>query len=676
MIHSNPLISIIVPVYNAEKFIAKGLDSLAKQTYPHIEVLCVNDGSKDNSGKIIDQFAQQYPQIKAFHQKNSGPAKARNKALDNASGDYIMFCDADDYYEPDMCEAMLRTIQEQQVDLVLCDCFVDKTIETNRDDVNNTDENYLHIKLIGKHDLDDEKKYTVNNMLWNKIFRKELVDQYHIAFPIGYEHDDSAFVWQYLSVSKSYYGLNRQLYHYIIHPNSLMTNFFSNINGPKKLDFVYALAYFLQFLHKNNLLKKYGSYFELIFIRYFSWYFNLVSPLTKISLLKTVRDEILPTLPQDIVQRNPFLGIVEQQLYDRLVDLSWSDRKHIPEGNQQTVPSVDSDMLQQVFDKFLTLIHHQSERNEEQFIQLIQSFKKLNDLVNDNTQQASQNTEITYNNLGEAQLLKLLFNDASSTDERLIALLKNLDANSSETVIKIVQRLMMVKQSANQAVQTGLSFYSIEEQQQLYTLFKTFTPNIYHMNDDYHLYHDFVLPTDSFAPHLFYNNHSLDMLNHPERIKQKTIIDIHGGIGESALLLQQLQPKKIISFEKDAKNSELMMQTMALNNLKNTDISDVDINSTAATPITLDSYLQAQSIKDIGFIKINSETDTRYLLESAAETIKKYRPVLMINISQDWTTFVELKPFIESWDLGYQFKVHKPVTTCIMLDTVLIAEQP
>lgn len=676
MIHSNPLISIIVPVYNAEKFIAKGLDSLAKQTYQHIEVLCVNDGSKDNSGKIIDQFAQQYPQIKAFHQKNAGLAKARNDALNNASGDFIMFCDADDYYEPDMCEAMLNAIQEQQVDLVLCDCLVDKTVETNRDDNNNTDENYLHINLIGKHSLDDEKKYTVNNVLWNKIFRKTLIDQYHIAFPVGYEHDDTAFVWQYLSVSQSYYGLNRQLYHHIVHPNSLMTHFFSNMNGPKKLDVIYALAYFLQFLNKNNLLQKYSSYFELIFIQYFGWYYNLASPLTKISLLKTVRDEILPTLPRDIIERNPFLDVVEQQLYDRLVDLSWSDRQHVTVENQQTASSVDAAELQQVFDKFLTLIQSQSARNEEQFIQLIQSFQTLNNLVNENTKQAQPNAEITYNNLGEAQLLKLLFSDASSTDERLIALLKNLDANSCDILIKIVQRLMMIKQASLQEIQTGLSLYSMEEQQQLYTLFQTFSPDIYHMNDDYHLYHDYVLPTDGFAPHLFYNNHSLSMLSHPESVKQKTIIDIHGGIGESALLLQQLQPKKIISFEKDPKNNELMLKTIALNNLNNTEICQVDINSTAATPVTLDSYLQTQSIKDIGFIKINSETDTRYILEGALETIKKYRPVLMMNMTQDWTTFVELKPLIESWDLGYRFTIHKPVTTCIMLDTVLIAEQP
>lgn len=680
MTHSTPLISIIVPVYNAEKFIAKGLDSLANQTYQNIEVLCVNDGSKDNSGKIIDEFAQQYPFIKAFHQKNAGPATARNKALDNASGSYIMFCDADDYYESDMCELMVNTILQQQVDVVMCDCFIDKTAQTNRDDVNNTDENYLRLKLTGNVVLDDDKKFTVNNTLWSKIFRKDLIDQYHISFPLGYEHDDSAFVWQYLSVCQTYYGINKQLYHYIVHPNSLMTNFFSNINGPKKLDFVYALAYFLQFLNKNNLLKTYSSYFELVFIRYFSWYYNLVSPLTKISLLKTVRDEILPTLPEDIIQRNPFLGIIQQQLYDRLVNLAWTDRKHATTATE-SAPSTRTEStpaeLQQVFDKFLALIQQQSEHNEEQFIQLIQSFQKLNGLVNEKNQQAQApvSTEITYNNAGEAHFLKLLFNDAASNDPRLIALLKNLDANSSETLIKIIQRLMQVKQASNQAIQAGLSFYSLEEQQQLYTLFQTFTSGIYHMNDDYHVYHDIVLPIDGFAPHLFYNNHSLNMLDHAERIQQKTIINIHGGIGESAALFQQLQAKKIVSFERDPENIALMTQTIQLNNLTNTEICNVDINSTASAPITLDSYFKQQGIKDIAFIHINSETDTRYLLEGAIQTIKKYRPALMINLSQDWTTFVTLKPLIESWDLGYRFKIHKPVTNCIMLDTVLIAEQ-
>ena len=107
-------ISVIIPVYNAEKYIAGCLDALCAQTFGDIEVLCVDDGSTDGSGSILAEYAGKDPRIRVFPQANSGPAAARNLGLKNAGGRYVMFCDADDSYRPDCCERMLRAMTEKR----------------------------------------------------------------------------------------------------------------------------------------------------------------------------------------------------------------------------------------------------------------------------------------------------------------------------------------------------------------------------------------------------------------------------------------------------------------------------------------------------------------------------------------------------------------------------------
>ena len=127
------VISIILPVYNCEKFLSRCLEALLIQTYSNIEVLCINDGSTDKSLQILEQYAQKDSRIKVFSQENSGPAKARNLGLAKARGDYLMFCDSDDWYEPQMCECMLKTIELENVDLVICKANV--KIQDNYDSV-------------------------------------------------------------------------------------------------------------------------------------------------------------------------------------------------------------------------------------------------------------------------------------------------------------------------------------------------------------------------------------------------------------------------------------------------------------------------------------------------------------------------------------------------------------
>ena len=116
-------ISIIVPIYNAEKYLNRCIDSLVNQTKKELEIILINDGSTDSSEDIINSYKDS--RIKHFSNKNQGIGKTRNFGLKKATGKYIMFCDSDDYLEKDTCEEMFKKIEEDNLDLVICDFFIE-----------------------------------------------------------------------------------------------------------------------------------------------------------------------------------------------------------------------------------------------------------------------------------------------------------------------------------------------------------------------------------------------------------------------------------------------------------------------------------------------------------------------------------------------------------------------
>ena len=116
-----PLVSIVVPVYNTEKYLCDCLESLLAQTEKNIEILAVDDGSSDSSPAVLRRYAANCPQIRIFTQKNAGPGAARNTALKNARGKYVMFCDSDDMFKPSMCREMAQIMENENVDFAFCD---------------------------------------------------------------------------------------------------------------------------------------------------------------------------------------------------------------------------------------------------------------------------------------------------------------------------------------------------------------------------------------------------------------------------------------------------------------------------------------------------------------------------------------------------------------------------
>lgn len=265
-----PLISVIVPVYNVEKYIEKCLDSLINQTLKEIEIICVDDCGTDNSVTIVKKYMQQDKRIKLIqHKKNSGSSAARNTGIKNTSTPYIMFCDSDDFYKPDMCEKMYHAINSSKADIACCGCQI---IYQAKHELKASDDEYYRIKFKGIADIDGKIIKNTDVSAWNKIYRRDLIEKYRIEYPEGLWYEDADFFFKYMSVAKKVFFVPEALYCYMRRENSIMDKTFQH--SIKALDHLKIMNDVRQFLIKNNLFEKWKKIFYSIYIDSFCFAHN------------------------------------------------------------------------------------------------------------------------------------------------------------------------------------------------------------------------------------------------------------------------------------------------------------------------------------------------------------------------------------------------------------------
>lgn len=184
-------ISIIVPVYNAEKTIGRCVEALLNQSYNNIEIILVDDGSKDSSFSICKGYSELDKRVIVVQKRNGGVSSARNLGLDNATGEYVMFCDSDDWVESNWCELLINNYQEDS--LTMCGFFsIDN--ENKRTEVCVEEE----IKKISRADYLDTKLLG-GFVPWNKIYSARVIKENHLKFPSNLTlGEDKIFVWNYL----------------------------------------------------------------------------------------------------------------------------------------------------------------------------------------------------------------------------------------------------------------------------------------------------------------------------------------------------------------------------------------------------------------------------------------------------------------------------------------------
>nr|MBP3258865.1 glycosyltransferase family 2 protein [Bacilli bacterium] len=226
-INDMPLISIVVPIYNVEKYLAKCIETIINQTYRNIELILVDDESPDNCGKICDEYKKKDPRITVIHKKNGGLSDARNKGIEKATGKYITFIDSDDYITLDYIETLFNSLSKNNADMAIGGHYIkyEKGGETTKYD---TKEYVGNSELILDKLLYDELDVSA----WAKLYKKELFNK--IKFPVGRLYEDSATTYKLVDESKVIAVNTKPIYYYIIKPNSITNCSFNK----KKLDLI------------------------------------------------------------------------------------------------------------------------------------------------------------------------------------------------------------------------------------------------------------------------------------------------------------------------------------------------------------------------------------------------------------------------------------------------------
>lgn len=213
------MISVIVPVYNVEKYIRRCIDSICNQTYRNLEIILVDDGSTDLSGEICDEYEKKDSRIRVIHQSNQGLSGARNTGLDNANGDYIAFVDSDDYIHYRMFEVLIRNINKTEADVSVASM---QYVSENGIPSGILPEEKMQIyegdSILSRMWQDNVRTVVV----WNKLYKRFIFN--NLRFQMGRYHEDTFIIHRILVQCKRIVYSSLELYYYVQHTGSIMNH--------------------------------------------------------------------------------------------------------------------------------------------------------------------------------------------------------------------------------------------------------------------------------------------------------------------------------------------------------------------------------------------------------------------------------------------------------------------
>ncbi len=255
MTNNKLLFSIIVPVYNIEKYINKCLDSLITQTYKNIEIILVDDGSTDECGKICDEYVTKDNRIKVIHKKNGGQGSARNKGLQIANGDYVVFVDGDDFIPKNAIEVLAKCLESNNYDILCFDLYqMNNGIVTGR----------LMPKIF--NDVENDRKHIIlNPSPCARTYKLEFLKKNNIFFKEGIIYEDLALIPTLSNYTKNIKFIYDCLYYYVLRENSTMNAITFKENRDDKF---IALESMENGFKKNNNFEKYKNEIEYLYIKH------------------------------------------------------------------------------------------------------------------------------------------------------------------------------------------------------------------------------------------------------------------------------------------------------------------------------------------------------------------------------------------------------------------------
>ena len=250
-------VSVIVPVYNVEKYLDECLGSLVNQTLSELEIIVVNDGTKDNSQSIIDHYVKQYPnKVVSLIKENGGLGDARNYGIPYAKGEYIGFVDSDDIVHLEMYEKMFNKAKLEDSDLVLCD--LEYFYETSS-------EKMVKEGLVQIENIDVNKTVFLSPLFaWNKLYRKSLFIESELKYPIGLWYEDIPVTVPFFTLAKKISYVHETLIYYRQRSTSIM----GSVDNPKVKDIFDIMHLCLTYFKDHNLLETYHGELEFLFLEH------------------------------------------------------------------------------------------------------------------------------------------------------------------------------------------------------------------------------------------------------------------------------------------------------------------------------------------------------------------------------------------------------------------------
>lgn len=245
-------VSVIVPVYNVEKYLKRCLDSLINQTLSDIDIICINDGSKDSSLQILEQYAQKDSRIVIYNQENSGPSVARNTGLEHASGEYIGFVDSDDWVDLDFYEKLYNSAKNNNADIAVADFIREhpnkkpKRLKLKEEKIYTTPEDKFMICKVHRE-----------GCVWNKIYRTEFIKSINLKFVPKMYYEDRDFTIRSLYFSKKLVTTPNTYYRYFVNPKSIVNK---RRNYIQDEHYILVRQQVLQFIKEHNIKVPDGLY--------------------------------------------------------------------------------------------------------------------------------------------------------------------------------------------------------------------------------------------------------------------------------------------------------------------------------------------------------------------------------------------------------------------------------
>lgn len=246
----NPLVSVIVPVYNAEEYLERCVGSVLKQEYTNFELFLVDDGSSDGSAALCDSFAREDARVRVIHKENTGVSDSRNQALQLAQGEYVQFLDSDDWLTPEATKLFVRSAVDSGCDMVIADFY--RVVGENLSHKGDIEQEGLLTRQEFAEQMMENPADFYYGVLWNKLFKRSLIEKYHLRMdPEISWCEDFIFNLEYIRHCRSIYALQAPVYYYVRTKGGLVSSQGAGINHTIRM--------------KLNVFEYYNQFFKEIY---------------------------------------------------------------------------------------------------------------------------------------------------------------------------------------------------------------------------------------------------------------------------------------------------------------------------------------------------------------------------------------------------------------------------